>query len=115
MGKYCIIMDPSADLAVQEVIDKVISTILRVLGKEVQAIVLTGGYGRGEGGVYSRGDEYYLVNDLDLVICVQRRSKKMKSLLEVIENDIKSLLPSLRGIKQVDISLTEQKNWIILF
>ncbi len=114
MGTYTINDDPAADQAVKYVLDLVAEGILDLMGNHVQAIVLTGGYGRGEGGVYENEEGYQLVNDLDIIIFVggnySRIRRKYNSLMEKLSVD---LLPHAKGLKQIDISITN--SWLYRF
>ncbi len=107
MGKYTILDDPKADVTVQEVLDMVCDSVRRVVGKDLQAIILVGGYGRGEGGIYKVLDNYNLVNDLDLLVFFRGSLKRAKkrfdsSLMELS----RQLLHSGQGLKEIDIELT---------
>ncbi len=66
MRRYTILEDPEADVTVQEVLDKIVSEVVSLLGRDLQAMVLVGGYGRGEGGIYQSSVGYQLVNDFEI-------------------------------------------------
>jgi hypothetical protein len=107
MGKYTALDDPEANAAVQEVLDKVVERVVSLLGNNLQAIVLVGSYGRGEGGVYKFGSNYNLVNDLDLLAFVKNGLKNAK---ERFDSSLKNLSHQLlkygKGLKEIDIELT---------
>jgi hypothetical protein len=107
MGKYTILDEPDADQAVQDVLDLVVKEILSLMGKHLQAIVLMGGYGRGEGGVYKKNGRYRLINDLDLAVFVRGNVKKIKKVYNIkLKETAKILQPQCNGIKQIDIDIT---------
>jgi len=107
MGKYTILDDPTADQVVQDVLDIVLGEIIRLMGEYVQAIVLTGGYGRGEGGVCLSEGGYRLVNDLDLAVFVEKDFKRIKKQYTPrLKALATSLQPKARGIKQIDMDIT---------
>lgn len=107
MGKYCVLNDPAADQAVQDVLDMVVEEVLRLIGKHVQAIVLMGGFGRGEGGVYRNSSGYHLVNDLDLAVFAEKDFRRIKqTYTRPLKALAVSLRPQARGIKQIDIDIT---------
>src|ERR1051326_3152930 len=70
-----------------------------VLGADLSALVLGGGYGRGEGGVLCGSGEERPYNDLDLVLIVRRKSSLPWRELGAIQHKYESLI----GI-QVDFS-----------
>jgi hypothetical protein len=108
MGMYTVLEDPSADKAVQEVLDLVVERILLTVGKKrVKAIVLIGGFGRGEGGVYRDGDHYRLVNDLDIKVFLNGYAgiKALRGVNASLERLGEELLPECPGLKQLDISV----------
>ena len=73
--------------------------------KNVEAIILTGGFGRGEGSVVFKGSTCQPLNDYDLVVVTNQNVSTTK--LESIRVD----LAKLCGIRQVDISLIKYKNF----
>lgn len=107
MGRFTIVEDPDADLVVKEVLDIVVQGVVDLMGNRIQAIVLIGGYGRGEGGVYNTSNGYKLVNDLDLAVFVKKNFRNIK---REYDNQLKKLAenlqPRARGIKQIDINIT---------
>jgi hypothetical protein len=108
MGVYTILEDPGADKAVQEVLDLVVKRILQSVGqKRVKAIVLIGGFGRGEGGVYRDGSHYRLVNDLDMMVFLNGYAgiRPLRPIEQSLERLGEELLPDCPGLKQLDISV----------
>ena len=73
--------------------------------KGVSAIILTGGFGRGEGSVLFRNNLCQPLNDYDLVIISDNRplGQNLAS--------IRVTLAQICGIRQVDISLMKQKDF----
>lgn len=114
MGIYTINDDPGADKTVQSVLDIVVENVLNLMSDHIQAIILTGGYGRGEGGAYKNKEGYQLVNDLDLAVFVQKNychiKRKYTHQLEKMSADLQ---PYAKGIKQIDIIITN--SWAYRF
>lgn len=112
MTRYSVHAEPDADNVVESVLKRVIEGIRLVVGDGLQAIVLAGGYGRGEGGVSYEDGEYHLVNDLDLLVFVKGSLRRAKVLygpqLEALAH---RLLPQARGLKAIDIELTHQRQY----
>ena len=107
MSRYTILEDPQVDAAVQRVLDVVVREVCALLGNRLQAIVLVGGYGRGEGGVYKDGASYRLVNDLDLLVFVRgylsgRAGARLNQQLKALGRRLK---PTAAGIKQIDLTV----------
>ena len=64
--------DPAAETAVSDQLKYILAALEERVG-QVEAIVLTGSFGRGEGGVYQDADGRYCpVNDYDLIIADPR-------------------------------------------
>ena len=115
MGRYTVLEDPRADTTVQRVLDKVCSEIATLLGDNLQAIVLVGGYGRGEGGVYRVGAEYHLVNDLDLLVFVKNGLGRAKARFDgPLKQLSHQLLADSQGLKEIDIELTHVQRYRFL-
>lgn len=70
MGKYTIYDDDLIDLEIDKKLKIIVDCIVNYLKDNVQSILLTGGYGRGEGSVIIKNNEVYLLKDFDIaVIC----------------------------------------------
>ena len=80
------------------------------LGENLTALLLGGGYGRGEGGVLEVAGEERPYNDLDLILVVQRRADVPLAKLRALQHKYEPLL----GI-QVDFSrpltLRDIRSW----
>jgi len=112
MGIYTINDDPEADQAVKDILDMVVEGIVDLLGKHIRAIVLIGGYGRGEGGVLKVEGGYKLVNDFDMIVFVDKKFKKIKNKYkEPVEKLAKELQPKTNGLKQIDIDITNTRRF----
>src|SRR5260370_20780231 len=73
--------------------------VRQVVGENLAALVLGGGYGRGEGGVLLVSGEERPYNDLDLILIVRRKASVPWHELEGIQRKYESLM----GI-QIDFS-----------
>ncbi len=112
MGKYTILDDPAADRAVQDVLDMVVDGVLDLMGDHVKGIVLMGGFGRGEGGIYNDGVGYGLVNDLDLAVFVEKEFSKVKKEYSARLKELAvELQPKARGLKQIDVDITNSRRF----
>ena len=59
---------PEIENRITEDLSKITASVLALAGKRTSAVILTGGYGRGEGGVSMREGRMSPVNDYDLFI-----------------------------------------------
>jgi hypothetical protein len=84
--------------------------VRRALGENLTALVLGGGYGRGEGGVLLVDGEERPYNDLDLILIVRRKGSVAWRELDGIQHKYESLV----GI-QIDFSrpltVHDVRNW----
>lgn len=112
MGKYSVLDDPEADIEVQNLLDKACKGIIGILGEDLLAIMLVGGYGRGEGGIYRGEDGYQLVNDLDILVFVKGGLKAAKArFAPSIKELADCILENGRGLKAVDMELTHTSRY----
>jgi len=65
---YTRYQDPSFDRKFQGYLDSIVMLMRSRLGNNLISVVLSGGYGRGEGSILFRGDVAFPVNDIDLVL-----------------------------------------------
>lgn len=73
-------------------LDAIARDVRSVLGTDLVALILGGGYGRGEGGVVHRDGVECPYNDLDLVLVVQRKGAVPARELELISRRHESAL-----------------------
>ena len=66
-SKYTQQTDPTVDTVIEEHLQTICDTITELL-PEAEAIILTGGFGRGEGGVFWQNGQVIPVNDYDIII-----------------------------------------------
>lgn len=72
-NRYTLDPSPAADAMVQNHLDRILAALKNTVG-EVEAVVLTGSFGRGEGGVFrDAAGQLQPVNDYDLIV-VDRRN-----------------------------------------
>lgn len=62
---------PQIEKRITQDLAKITDSVLSLTGNRTVAVILTGGYGRGEGGVCLRNGEMRPVNDYDLVVVVR--------------------------------------------
>lgn len=63
-----------------------------ILGDNLQALILGGGYGRGEGGVVTVGGRELLYNDLDLFLVVRNKKRASHTAMGTVLEDSKARL-----------------------
>lgn len=80
------------NLELSGILEAVGEAIKSELGPNLVALVLGGGYGRGEGGVYREGDQERPYNDLDFTLLVGSRAsvdpKKLKAAVHALEQRV---------------------------
>ena len=75
MGKYTLTGSEKFDKLIDEQLIQVTQEILNLIPqKDIAAILLGGGYGRGEGGVLLENGEESLYNDYDLFVILKNVS-----------------------------------------
>lgn len=87
------------------------SAILTLMGKHAQAIILCGGFGRGEGGVIVEDVGIHFVNDIDVIVILKgnflwlyrKYARKVQQLADKLSDEL--------GIKQIDIGLRNE--WLL--
>lgn len=107
MGKYSVSNNPKVDIAIQKRLDYIVDEITNRIDAKIRAIILTGGFGRGEGGVIKENDEYTPVNDFDIGVLVSTsdylfRRKKLQTNLSDLVHDLSSKV----GVKQIDAGIS---------
>ncbi len=88
-GRYTLDPSPEADEIVQGHLDRIVEGINKRVGS-VEAVVLTGSFGRGEGGVYRDANgTIHPVNDYDLVVVDRRNlSGQLKTLGSALAQEL---------------------------
>lgn len=81
VGRFTAHPDPAADLFIHRQLEQVVSAVYEAIDA-VESIVLTGSFGRGEGGVYQDAQgAYHPVNDYDLlVVSPQNQAEPLRKL-----------------------------------
>jgi len=110
MSKYTTIPDPTADRLIEDDLSTIVSKLLEILEPYIQAILLTGGFGRGEGAVLRQNNQYRPVNDYDIVVVTKG----------LIPHGLFSALPQVKRqldqqvhVKQVDILLIHRSKLLV--
>ncbi len=105
---YTVHCDKKIDNKIHEDLQLIVKGILDLLKEHVYAILLFGGFGRGEGSVKINNGKISIVNDYDIAIVLNesqfkylRLSKKYNPLL----NQLAGHLAQKLQIKQIDFSL----------
>lgn len=70
-GRYMASESEGLDQKLEQALQAIASDVRGLLGRNLIALVLGGGYGRGEGGVCRKSGEACLYNDLDLFLVVR--------------------------------------------
>ncbi len=89
MGKYTLTGSQEFDQLIDQQLVLVKDEILKIIpSQDIAAILLGGGYGRGEGGVLFENDTEYLYNDYDLFVILRnvsyRKKKEYQSKIHLI-------------------------------
>ena len=107
--------DPAIDAHVAGLLARVVEAVVARLGPELAGILLSGGFGRGEGGVLRRADgSLHVVNDFDIELVYREPLGALPSKLRVQlrhRRALRSLAEALArefGMKQVDLTLRGQ-------
>lgn len=93
---------------IQKDIDYICTHVKRILGKNLYALLLCGGFGRGEGSVTLQEETVHIVNDYDFTVVLNAKTrlhylrlyKKFHPPLETLAHELAAHL----DIKQVDLS-----------
>lgn len=104
--------DAAVDAYVAGLLSRVVEAVVALLGPDLSAIVLAGGFGRGEGGVVRRADgSLHVVNDFDIELVYREPLGAWPSKLRVQLRHRRALqvlaeaLAREFGMKQVDLTL----------
>lgn len=110
VGNFTVHDDQHIDEAIRQDLSLIVRRVLDLMGDQVVAVVLFGGFGRGEGGVHVDGLDVHPVNDYDIVIVTREPSflarRKYGSRLHRLAKDLARQI----GIKQVDLGLTDKRS-----
>jgi hypothetical protein len=109
-GKFTIRSEPEIDEKVTADLARIRECVLGLLDKEkVLAIILTGGFGRGEGSVLISGNGVRIVNDYDIAVVPRSRNRlKYAWLFRKYHRNLEELADTLGSelsLKQVDITV----------
>lgn len=107
MSKYTIISKKEADSIIQDELNIIVDELLKAAQNWIKAILLTGGFGRGEGAVVREGNFYRPVNDYDIIVIV----KQWRKIPDQIKNNLTKLndeLTSKLSVKQVDLGFIDE-------
>lgn len=107
MGKYTIHNNDLVDLEIDRKLKLVVDCIVKYLNSNVHSIILTGGYGRGEGSVIVSNGDIQLLKDFDIVIIVNKVPNEDVTLL-ILEEVYKNL-----GVKNPEKSLFKHSKFTI--
>lgn len=109
MGIYTVYDEPEVDKQIESILKYITGRIKSLIGEEnIQAVILTGGFGRGEGGIIINDNStLHLVNDFDINIVAKPtkyRNIKLKynSRLEQLAQELAAKV----GIKQIDLGIS---------
>lgn len=92
--------NPKVDEVVGKDLKVIVDEVLKAIPKkDVEAIILVGGFGRGEGSVILEGGKITPINDYDLTIVTKRfRPEKLDGVSSKLSNDL--------GLRFVDLAYT---------
>ncbi len=106
MGQYVV----NETIEIRQYLDsnlsKITQEIICKIGKsKIDAIVLGGSFGRGEGSICIKNDKLHIVNDIDITVFLKPYIKRSRQLQSIVSKLCSNLANEL-GIKQIDISLS---------
>lgn len=115
MGRYTVSDDPRVDAFVGEHLNHIMQAVRGLMGNDLDAAVLTGGFGRGEGSVLVNDDSILrVINDYDIELFPRPRwGHRLDSLLAKLRYRIAlerlaSQLAEELNLKQVDLGLRDR-------
>lgn len=104
--------DLQIDAVISGQLREIAEELLALLGGRLTAVLVAGGFGRGEGGIVRNGDSIRPINDYDLYLVVKNLRKTRREFGERIEG-IAQRLSLQFGIKQIDMGLVSRwQLWI---
>lgn len=105
MGLYTM-AGQEADDAIQKRLDFIVTEIRKLMDKHIDAIILTGGFGRGEGGAIFEDGRYRPINDFDIGVIVSKDFIKVRKIYStMLQKLVERIAPEV-GVKQIDIGIT---------
>jgi hypothetical protein len=107
--QYTLLKDPEAECAISACVDKIKATIAtEVCQCDMRALVLLGGYGKGEGGVHKVAGKYRPHNNFDLLLVTREISKRKR---ESIHRRLAAKLEALSEAFMAGIDLSIMNQW----
>lgn len=108
MGRYTVHDDEAVDLRVQQDLDHIMEGVVERFGKSMRALVLAGGYGRGEGGVIIEGNRYLPLSDYDLCLVSRHKPLPVRLRLKGQAAEYTTELERALGI-EVSLNVVDEK------
>jgi hypothetical protein len=114
MGKYTIYNNSDIDNQIDKYLKRIKDEILLLINPiEIKAIILAGGFGRGEGGIWYNNGIVKPVNDFDIIVFPKRHFKKFKKKYFKDLNKIAEKIAIELEIKQIDINIGNYNKFYI--
>ncbi len=120
MGRFTTRTNPAVDNFVASQLEQITDGVCAVMGRDLEAIVLTGGFGRGEGSVAVAADGgMHIVNDYDLeVVYREQWGRRLSKLFSHIKyrtrlHRLAETLARALQVKQVDLGLRGSRSYSI--
>lgn len=102
---YTVHHDPVIDRFVQNHLDIIVAELRALLAEKLDAVLLAGGFGRGEGGVAQTGNSFRIINDYDLTILLKAPFVLNYRRYAGPLHQMAKRLAYRLGIKQIDFSV----------
>ncbi len=109
--------DPAVDARIERMLDRIVQAVRAQMGGDLDALILSGGFGRGEGGVLRRDDGgFHVVNDFDVDVIYREPLGRLASKLKVQFTHRRALaalaeeLATEFDMKQVDLTLRGRRS-----
>ena len=112
MGKYSIIDDPKADEVVEREVHIVTDGLVEYFKGYAKSVLITGGFGRGEGGIIYENGCYRPVNDYDMVVVVASKKRLPSELMRGLPAFTLELEKKV-SVKQVDVLVLDTFNLLL--
>lgn len=89
MGRYSVSGSRYFDQKIDQDMQTIITAVRNLIpASELRAIILTGGYGRGEGTAYLSQGKEFPFNDYDMVVVASQNSLNLRKKLHLLEKDL---------------------------
>lgn len=108
-SEYTVLGNPAVTGYLSRCFQEIARGITAIVGGNLSAILLVGGFGRGEGSVAVHGSQIRIVNDIDIIVVVKGITRAWAKIIEALYGSrLDKLLADIcsrYGIKQIDLNV----------